>query len=309
MLGVLLAILKIILWIVLALILLVLLLVLLVLFMPIRYQAEGEFHDTYSASAKIKWLGARILGNISTEEGIHYKVKFLGITLMNNDEEYTEKQAEKEAKQQSEKHKKRDKPEKQQIVETAVRPEQKQNEKDIVREAPENRNNVGGSVNSDTAEKREDEEQEALQRNPKQEPHEGENASFLQKLSDVKETVTTKKEHIEKFMDKPFTKRTIDRGKKCLLRILKEIRPRKASGNLIFGLSNPADTGIVIGAVSMLLPIYGNWLHIEPDFYHQTLEGDLQLKGKIRISSMLFPAARIYFSKDFKRTLALAKKI
>jgi hypothetical protein len=114
---------------------------------------------------------------------------------------------------------------------------------------------------------------------------------------------------VECFLDKPFTKRTIDRGKKCLLKVFKTIRPRKAKGNLTLGLSNPADTGVVIGVISMFLPVYSGFLKIEPDFYHQTVEGELWLKGRIQLARIAFPALNVVIHRDFKRTLALAKKI
>ena len=35
----------------------------------------------------------------------------------------------------------------------------------------------------------------------------------------------------------------------------------------------------------------------------------LDLKGKLRLASIIFPALRILLSRDFKRTMKLAKKI
>lgn len=305
MLGVILTILKILLWIVLAIILLVLLLVLLILFMPIRYRVEGAFYDDYDAKVKVGYLGARVRANFSKEEGLFYKVRFLGIPILSSKKKEKDEQ-ETEARKKKPKDKtdkKKEKPDKKPDKKIDIESDKKTDTK------VETQQNVANPTKSDkskiesitvTDQDLLDFEQQTVAEKP---------PSVVERLTELKETVTTKKNHVQSFLEKDFTKRTIQRGKKLLLRILKTILPKKAKGNLTLGLSNPADTGVAAGAISVLLPLYNGWFHIEPDFHHQVVEGDLWFKGKIRLAVIVFPALRIILSRDLRRTLALAKKI
>ena len=64
---------------------------------------------------------------------------------------------------------------------------------------------------------------------------------------------------------------------------LLHIRPRKLSGHLKFGLSNPADTGQVLGVIAMVPLFYQTELQIEPDFEAENnyIQGQVYVKGHI----------------------------
>lgn len=64
---------------------------------------------------------------------------------------------------------------------------------------------------------------------------------------------------------------------------LLHIRPRKLSGNLKFGLSNPADTGQILGVIAMVPIFYQTELQIEPDFGAEDnyIQGQVYVKGHI----------------------------
>ena len=62
-------------------------------------------------------------------------------------------------------------------------------------------------------------------------------------------------------------------------------------------------------SATSVYPYTYKWLNITPDFYRKGVEGTIDLKGKLRLASIIFPALRILLSRDFKRTMKLAKKI
>lgn len=64
---------------------------------------------------------------------------------------------------------------------------------------------------------------------------------------------------------------------------LLHIRLRKLSGHLKFGLSNPADTGQVLGVIAMVPLFYQTELQIEPDFEAEDnyIQGQVYVKGHI----------------------------
>lgn len=132
---------------------------------------------------------------------------------------------------------------------------------------------------------------------------------ILGKVSEKTEMIRTKKNHIIEFFDRPYVQNTIKRGKKVLRRLFKNLLPRKGDVNLLLGLKNPASTGQIVGKVSMFYPYYYRWLHLTPEFHEQKIEADMWCKGRIHLGSFAIPALFLYLSKDFKKTMNLAKKI
>lgn len=78
----------------------------------------------------------------------------------------------------------------------------------------------------------------------------------------------------------------------------KKLRPGKAAGRITFGFSDPADTGLCMGAAGMLCAWYPKKLKIVPDFDREILEGELLLKGKARFYVIVRVLWRIYTNED-----------
>lgn len=77
---------------------------------------------------------------------------------------------------------------------------------------------------------------------------------------------------------------------------LKTILPKRPTGEILFGMESPADTGIIYGALCALYP--DPKLVIETDFNRSVLECDVQMKGKIVPGAFLLAALRIALYKD-----------
>lgn len=131
----------------------------------------------------------------------------------------------------------------------------------------------------------------------------------LTELDKKKNDLITKYDHVMQFLDREYVRRTITRALKVLKRLFGTIKPKKSKGYLRMGLSSSADTGMVLGKMSTLYPLYGKWLTVEPDFYNKVIEGDIDIKGRIYIFRFVFPVLRILISRDFWKTYKLAKKI
>lgn len=131
----------------------------------------------------------------------------------------------------------------------------------------------------------------------------------LDKL-DQKYVDTVKKiDHVEQFLDRDYVQRTITRGLKVIKRLFLTIKPKKSRGYLRLGLGSAADTGSMLGKISMFYGLYGSWLNIEPDFYNKVIEADIDFKGRIYLFRIIFPAIRMILSRDFWKTKKLAEKI
>lgn len=84
------------------------------------------------------------------------------------------------------------------------------------------------------------------------------------------------------------------------------IKPDELEGFIRFGLDNPADTGQILGIISMVLPLYDGFLTVQPDFEEACLEGNLKGKGKIRLYSILKLALKVIFNKNL---IKVTKKV
>lgn len=96
--------------------------------------------------------------------------------------------------------------------------------------------------------------------------------------------------------------------KKELGRILSYIKPRKVQADLMIGMGDPAATAKILSYYGMLYPIIGGNVNIVPDFDEKRIEGNVLIKGKLKLFTFLRAAFHIYFSKDIKRLLKLFKK-
>lgn len=80
----------------------------------------------------------------------------------------------------------------------------------------------------------------------------------------------------------------------------KKSRPRKIKGQILFGFSDPAHTGLCMGAAGMLCAWYPKTLRIQPDFEQEILKGEIFIKGKIRCYVFVRILLRVYFHKDIR---------
>lgn len=86
-------------------------------------------------------------------------------------------------------------------------------------------------------------------------------------------------------------------------RILRHLRPRRIEGQVAFGLEDPYMMGQVLSGLAFLYPYYGKTLTVLPDFEEHKLEGDIKLRGRIRIGTLLYSAGRLMLNKNFRTQL------
>ena len=70
--------------------------------------------------------------------------------------------------------------------------------------------------------------------------------------------------------------------KKEVIRLLIFLKPKKINGKVRFGLEDPYVTGQILAVLSVLYPFYAESLEIYPEFEQKVLEGNINIKGKIR---------------------------
>jgi hypothetical protein len=88
--------------------------------------------------------------------------------------------------------------------------------------------------------------------------------------------------------------------------IFRIVKPDKLEGNIIFGLEDPATTGQILGVVAMILPLYQEFLTVKPDFTQQMIKGNLKGKGKIRLIFVVKLAIKVILNKNL---IKVTKKV
>ena len=110
-------------------------------------------------------------------------------------------------------------------------------------------------------------------------------------------------EKAKNFLEKEENQETfrliVSSGKKLLRHVL----PQKLKGRVHFGFSDPYRTGQLLTAVSPFYGLYAKDLELVPDFEHEVLEGELHIKGRIRLGAFVWTGIRLFRNRNFRRLL------
>ncbi len=87
-----------------------------------------------------------------------------------------------------------------------------------------------------------------------------------------------------------------------LKKLLKHIRPKQLRGHIDYGLSDPALTGQLLGAASLLKSVYGAQLQLNPDFDAEktTVNGELHIAGRIYLFYILWTGITLLLNKNIR---------
>lgn len=133
-------------------------------------------------------------------------------------------------------------------------------------------------------------------------------ASVRQWISGIREGAATAKEkicNIKKMVLDETNKSAIAKIWRELKYLIRHYAPRKAWGELSFGMADPSQTGQILGALSVL-PFWARYkISIYPDFQTETFfaDGWLKLKGHIRLWHLLVSVIRLIKDKEIRLLL------
>ncbi len=293
MIGIILTVLKIIGILLLCIIGLVLLLLSIVLFNPIRYRAKGSFYEN---EPKIRFRATYFLGlirfNLVFENGkLMYRAKIAFKTLVDSEvKDLDEKVKEKVVKD---------------VKEVKDVDNYFDDESKTELETAEIKNDsIDTSDSVDSVKKVEKKKKSKLK-----EIFEKIKFKFLQICGRIKKIFKTYQSYRD-FLTTKESREAIKEIKSRIFKALKAIKPRKIKARLKFGFEDPALTGQVLGALSILYPIYGDNLILEAEFLDVTqliLEGEFKLKGRIRVITLLIQFLKIYRNKRLKEFIRFIK--
>ena len=294
MLHIIFLILKILLITVLILLGLAILLIILVLFVPVSFKLYAEKNEKIFCKMKASWLGFVFYFKANYDEnGFLYWLKSFGGTLVTNEHGFEETHEESSSEEKKEK-----------VEKKAV----KKSKKEKLNESDSEEIEKLQFISDDSfLEKKKESiftrigrifDSFIIKIKNKIE-------GFILKLKDIKK----KANQYKKFLKSPVTKQALSVVKIYLIKLLKHIKPKIIKGNVHYGTGDAASTGTQLGYLSVLFPLYYDKVNITPDFREKVFEGDIFIKGRIRVYNILYYACRVYFNKYVKRTIAHFKKI
>lgn len=261
------------------------------LFVPIRYRFAGSFYSVLQAEASVKWRPVMLNAAVFCEnQEVKYVIKLFGQVVMTNTDKKISWLGRKffafdEEEEDISRELKEEKEEKEES-----REEQTEGSRHFEKESGTAVTDPGESRRENTGRKRE--------KKTDWKP--------LQLLIDKLKKINNKKDALLKV----YHSRRFELAKRDIIDYVKEIlaiiKPDELEGFVHFGLDNPADTGQVLGIISMALPLYDGFLTVEPDFEKACLEGNLKGNGKIRLYSILKLALKVIFNKNL---IKVTKKV
>ena len=119
-------------------------------------------------------------------------------------------------------------------------------------------------------------------------------------ICDTIKKIKTEVDFYKKLWDRQETKDALNNVFGQLLYLLKKIKPSKIEGDLVFGTGDPATTGQAIGAIAVLYGFFPEKLHITPDFEEKKYEGNIHVKGKLRLIHVVIIAVKLIADRNFR---------
>lgn len=328
--GILLTILKIFGIILLSVLALVLLLIILILFVPIRYKADAvlkesdptdgtsNMHENLHAKASFSWLLHLVRGGISYPESKEFKIKVLCFTVFspkkNKDEDLSDESDEDYEEDTFE-------PQETKYAETLEKEEGFEARADNnYSAAPEDTVDTddGQAIPDDNNEYDEFDDGDDNGRSFFE--FIGDFFNTIYKLIKIPQDVLKKIQYttsriyakinmVKNTLSNDIFKRTFEVTKKQLIQVIKMIIPRKFHADIHVGMDDPTVTADILAAYGIVYPILVNKVFVTPDFERQILAGEVHLKGRVTVFTILWALAILYFNKDVRKTYRRFRKI
>ena len=92
------------------------------------------------------------------------------------------------------------------------------------------------------------------------------------------------------------------------IRVLKHVLPRRISGFIRFGLSDPARTGQICGILAMLYPKMPEKLEVIPDFQEACFEADTVFKGHVFLIYIIIQGLKIILNKNVRLLIKVVRQ-
>lgn len=272
---------------------LVLTVLLAVLFVPIRYEAEGSFKGELLAKGQISWLWRLFSIQAVYDGDTEVSLRIFGVKLGRKKEtaERTEKtETPDSVVTGSEKRPEEEMP----VYESRPKAEAPASEKHQgTEEGIKEKVPAAGTKNAKNGQKKKRVRQSLFQKIK----------VTFQRICGKLKTAEERWQKLMEFLEKEENKNTFRLLKRQVIRFFKHVLPGKVSGTVRFGFEDPYTTGRILTYISPFYGWYGRTIQVIPVFDEQVLDGELSLKGRIRIATLLFIGFQVWRDKNFRTLL------
>lgn len=278
---------------------LLILTVLAVLFVPIRYRASGEKEaDRIEGVAAVsflypflsfKWQRA---GNEN-----RWALRLLGIKLKGSPKVDKGKTAEPEKTEKS-------KPAEPEKTDKGKAEETAQAAKPVKEEKQPATPNVQNAEAEDAARQAEKTGTQETDRGSSEKKARFTISGLCDKMENIRDNVEYYKERLTAEENRLFLKRTKER----IFAVLKSIKPKVLTARVVCGTGSPDTTGYVCAVYGMLYPVIEDRISFTADFENKVLDGELSVKGKVRVATLVRHGIKILLDKQLKVFLKEMKR-
>lgn len=290
--------------------------VLAVLFVPVRYRADGSFHEELTASARVTWLLHLLSARIIFEKELNVKAFICGIQIYPR-----AARIKKQSCPQG--HSGSEGQEDTRAGMTGKRPENGETVKpaEAVKftEPVTPLEPAGDSKEKAAAFEEADRETFGTEGRTKQKEFSTGNMTdrlkrLVQKLQDslrdIRSTLRGLYERLSYYKsiwDREETQRAFRLASAQLSKTMRHVLPRRTDVYAVIGTGDPASTGQILAAQGMLYPWLGDKVHIVPDFEEEHFEGEFHLRGHIRAGVLGFYVLRLMFDRDVRHFIGILR--
>ena len=272
---------------------LVLTVLLAVLFVPVRYEAEGSFRGELLAKGQISWLWRLFSIQAVYDGDTEVSLRIFGVKPGRKKEtaERTEKTetpdpvvtgSGKRPEEEVPVYESRPK------AEVPASEKHQGTEEGIMEKVP-----AAGTKNAKNGQKKKRVRQSLFQKIK----------VTFQRICGKLKTAEERWQKLMEFLEKEENKNTFRLLKRQVIRFFKHVLPGKVSGTVRFGFEDPYTTGRILTYISPFYGWYGRTIQVIPVFDEQVLDGELSLKGRIRIATLLFIGFQVWRDKNFRTLL------
>lgn len=129
-------------------------------------------------------------------------------------------------------------------------------------------------------------------------------SGLCDKMEKIRDNVEYYKECLTAEENRLFLKRTKER----IFAVLKSIKPKVLTARVVCGTGSPDTTGYVCAVYGMLYPVIEDRISFTADFENKVLDGELSVKGKVRVATLVRHGIKILLDKQLKVFLKEMKR-
>ena len=129
-------------------------------------------------------------------------------------------------------------------------------------------------------------------------------SGLCDKMEKIRDNVEYYKERLTAEENRLFLKRTKER----IFAVLKSIKPKVLTARVVCGTGSPDTTGYVCAVYGMLYPVIEDRISFTADFENKVLDGELSVKGKVRVATLVRHGIKILLDKQLKLFLKEMKR-